>query len=448
MPDYGLLSTGFSPKTLEIVRTEINEALQTAFGPSIDVSDGSALGQLVGILAEKYAELWELAEAVNSSQDPDLATNTGLDALAALTGTTRDPAAPSTATLTLTGTPTTVVPAGSRASVVTTEAEFETTEEATIATLTAWASGTAYVAGDRRTNASRAYECITSGTSAGSGGPTTTDEDITDNTAHWRYMGEGTGAVDVEAEAVETGPTVAVSGSITEIETPVAGWSSVINLEDADLGSDVESDESLRTKRELELEDAGSSPVNAIRAALLAVEGVESVTVFVNDTDTTDGDGIPPHAVEALVLGGEDQDIFDALLDSVAAGIATHGNTDGTAEDDTGISHDVSFTRPDEVDIWVRVDVTKDPDVFPATGSDLIKAAIVAYGDAQTTGKDVVSSAISAQCFQVAGVLDVTVSYIRTSSPPIASTTITIDLRELAVFDTSRITVNLSNGTP
>ena len=39
------------------------------------------------------------------------------------------------------------------------------------------------------TNSGNAYVCITSGTSASSGGPTTTSNNITDGTAHWQYLG-------------------------------------------------------------------------------------------------------------------------------------------------------------------------------------------------------------------------------------------------------------------
>ncbi len=53
---------------------------------------------------------------------------------------------------------------------------------------TAWAASTAYTVGQRRLNGGNAYECITAGTSAGSGGPTTTVADITDGTAHWKYL--------------------------------------------------------------------------------------------------------------------------------------------------------------------------------------------------------------------------------------------------------------------
>jgi len=54
----------------------------------------------------------------------------------------------------------------------------------------AWAPTTAYVVGDIRKNATptKIYECITAGTSAGSGGPSTFLDDITDGTAHWRFI--------------------------------------------------------------------------------------------------------------------------------------------------------------------------------------------------------------------------------------------------------------------
>ena len=56
---------------------------------------------------------------------------------------------------------------------------------------TAWAASTAYTLGQRRTNNGLIYEVITAGTSATSGGPTGVSQDITDGTAHWKYVGAG-----------------------------------------------------------------------------------------------------------------------------------------------------------------------------------------------------------------------------------------------------------------
>ena len=113
MTTYGLTDDGLVIKTAEVIREEINEDMREAFGQDFKLSDSSAAGKLVGIIAERYGILWELAETINSDQDPDAATGTGLDAVCALTGTLRNPATRSTVTETLTGTVGTVVGSGS-----------------------------------------------------------------------------------------------------------------------------------------------------------------------------------------------------------------------------------------------------------------------------------------------------------------------------------------------
>jgi uncharacterized phage protein gp47/JayE len=442
----GLDSNGLTIATVEEIVTDINTAMLSTVSSTLKLGGTTLLGQIIGIFAERLAVLWELAEAVYSSQDPDAATGEALVQVAALTGTIPLPASESTVTLTLTGTPATLVDAGSVAGTAA-GVQFETLEDATIASATAWASATAYALGTVRRNASRIYLVTVAGTSAGSGGPTTDDDAIVDGTVTWRYLGEGTGYIDVEAQATETGALAAVSGSVVEIVTPVSGWSSVINVLDAEVGREEESDEELRVRREEDLSNAGTSPVDAIRSALLQVDGVTAVTVFHNPTDGT-VDGMPPHSVEALVQGGEDQDIWDALLASVAAGIRCFGDEDGTATDAVGNVHDVAFTRPDEIEIYVDLDVEYDARSYPLDGDDQVIAAIVAYGDSLAAGVNVRSSAVSAPAFSVTGVLGTLNVFIGTAPSPGASTTIAIGLRERAVFDTSRVSVTSSAVTP
>lgn len=451
---YGLTPTGFVAKTVDIVRQDISALLQAKFGASFDVSDGSPDGAVAGILAERYGQLWDLSQQVGSSQDPDQAVGAALDALCLLTGTFRLPAKSSLATLTLTGTPNTVVASGSRASTLSTAQPFATTVAATIATLTAWAATTAYNVGDRRTNGGNAYQCTIAGTSAGSGGPTTTGSAIVDGGVTWRYLGAGTGAVDVLAASVSTGAIVGVSGDITVISTPVGGWSNVMNVLDATLGNDVQTDASLRTARIAQLSRPGSGTPNAIRAAVLQISGVTSCTVFVNNTDTTNSDGMPPHSVEVLVQGGADAAIAAVLFGQVAAGIAFQGTTTTTVVDSQGVSQTVKFSRPTIVNIYVDITLVKDPASYPTTGDALVQAAIATYGGVQLVGKDAVAASIGAQAFTVAGVLDVPRSgslggtLISLAPSPTSDATIVITSRQLAAFDTSRITVHSSNGSP
>lgn len=57
------------------------------------------------------------------------------------------------------------------------------------ALLIPWVANTAYTLGEAVTNdTGKMYVCRTAGTSAGSGGPTGTNADITDNTAHWSHV--------------------------------------------------------------------------------------------------------------------------------------------------------------------------------------------------------------------------------------------------------------------
>ncbi len=78
----------------------------------------------------------------------------------------------------------------------------------------AWTPSTAYTVGTRVTNAGNVYSCITAGTSAASGGPTTTASDITDGTVHWQY---------VSADPIVTLIRDFV-GTCTGVGCPATGW--------------------------------------------------------------------------------------------------------------------------------------------------------------------------------------------------------------------------------
>ncbi len=469
MTTYGLLDTGFAPKPQAVCREEINTSIRAVRGPSTDVSDGSFLGQLIGIFSEREGALWDLGQAIVASQDPDQAVDAAQDALCALTGTFRAAARKSTVTETLTGTPATVIPAGTQIKTDSTGALFVTSVSTVIATLAAWAVTTAYVVGDRVTNASRAYHCITAGTSAGSGGPTTTSADITDGTVHWQYLGEGTGAVDVLMLSDTADAIVAVASDLSDIQTPIGGLSTAINLEDAELGAPQQSNESLRVTRETELAQSGSGTADAIRADLLQISGVTAVTVYHNDTDAVDANGQPAHSVQALVQGGTDAAIATVLLQNVGAGIATFGTSNAVVNDSQDTAQTFYFTRPAAVDIYIDITLTYNPASaaqggYPATGDALVKAALVAFGAASLpAGKNVVATSLGAAIFPlyvnavlvqgVQGVLDVPRAgsvggtLIKTSATPTLDTTIVITPFQIASIDTSRITVHSSAGS-
>lgn len=446
MGSFGLFPEGFVPARTADIRAELEEGIRGEFGRSLPLGDDTLLGFLVGIISERLGLAWEVLQQIYGAMDPNKAVDDLLRVVCSLTGTFEIPASSSTVHVWLCGDDGTVVAAGAVGSTASTQKRFDTFADATIVALDLWSAGAAYVEDDRVTNAGRCYICIEGGIAAGAGGPTTTDDDIVDNFAHWRYLGEGGAAVRVTATSEDTGPIVATAGDLTVIETPAAGWNTIRNIEDAKPGRGKMTNQDLRLLREAELAQPGTGTPDAIRAALLGIDGVTNVTVFFNNTAVVNADGMPPNSCEALVQGGDDQTIFNVLWSNVPIGIATVGTTGGTALDAEGVIQAVRFSRPTEVPIYVIVDLIKDAKTYG--GDALVKQAIAAWGAAQRTGKDAVASAIGAQSFAAGGVLDVTSTKIGTAPAPGASVTIAISDRELATYDTGRVTVNATNGTP
>lgn len=444
----GITENGFVIETLDEIRTDMANRLNSRWGTNITFDNESATGHLVGIVAERFANLQELAEAIFRSFGRDTAVAEGLVNINTLTGTPPLAAFPSSVTLTLTGTPTTDVDSGRQAETAD-GVVFQTQEDVTIAAVPARAISTAYALGAFRTNAGNVYVVTVAGTTDTGAGPSSTAGAITDGSVTWRFVGVGTGMVNVDAEATETGPLRALSGAVNLIKTPTSGWNGVLNLLDADEGADKESDESYRLRGLTDIFAAGSHTSPAIRSDLLRLTGVLSARILENKTDVTDGDGMPPHTVEALVRGGDDTEIATYLFQrGVSVGYATFGNTTVVVTDELGVQYSIKFSRPVQVDVYVTVDVIVDAGNFPPDGADQIKLAIVTWGDAQDTGRDVVASAIGAQAFGVAGVLDTTLVRIGLAPSPSSSATVVLPLRSLAIYDTSRITVNVTPGTP
>jgi len=492
---WGVTPQGFNAKPLAEVEAEVDADLKTVLGESAGTEpDGtiplrSPAGQIKTLVVDVSAEQWDGQQAIYASFDPDKATGASQDAVNAITGTVREPAAFSTVTATCCGTPGTVLPAKRVASVQVTNRRFASPASATIAALTAWATSTNYVLGDRRTANGRCYVNVQAGQSSGVGsGPSgsTFGVDIVDNTAKWRYIGTGTGAVDVPLVAEVAGPFGATALQLTNIATPVAGWSTVVNLADATPGRTVEADGAFRVRRAEEIALSGNATANAIRAEILAVNAsstdpahlpVKSCTVFYNDTDFVDADGVPPHSVEVLAFydglnsATTDQDIANAVFDAVAAGIRMYGNQSATVIDSEGNPQAVGWSKPTPIDVWVSATVRYDASKW-APGSDAAVAdsavsAVVNHGDGYPVRLDVYASALVGAIFgapagldgtgaplvpvpetnpPTPGVINVSALTVGTAPGPVGSS-VTIGTRERAAFSTSRCVFTASPVT-
>lgn len=406
MPSYGVLSTGFSAKPLEVIKEELETALRGGISSILDLSTSSPWGQFVGIIASKHRELWELGQACYNASDPAAAAGAALAALSKVTGTTRAPATKSEVTVVLS------IDAGT------------------------YPAGTlvAHVVGNP-------------------------DARFVNKTDAIRTSGTGDSDDPTVFIATVTGPVQALAGKLTVIAEPVTGFNTITNPLDADLGSDIESDPHLRSRRDAEVASAGSATLDAVRSdveQLLIAEGtsseVVSVKVFGNDTDFTVGE-LPPHSLEVVLFDGDvpvdNNKIAQTIFDTKAAADHAVGVHSGTATDEEGIEHTINFSRVTALNVYVELDVQTDYTVIQGVAAeDAVKAAINAPvevgapGLRWKIGQDVVPGRLESAAFSVNGVEDVTEVRLGFAASPVGTTRLTIAPREIArIFD---IVVNIS----
>lgn len=440
---FGLIDTGsgFNKKTTADVLSELETSQKADIRNDLDVSAEGPVGQLNGTFAGQLGEAWDVLQDIHTARDPNNAEGAAQDSLGAITGAFRLAASPAKLNannsnpLTLTGTPATLVPALDQAR-VSAGIIFETDDPATILVVSTWVTLTAYVVGDRVTLGGQVYEATVAGTS-GATGPVGVVQAVieVDATVSWINVGVGTGAVDVDATAIVDEAAGANANTVLTIITPESGWLSVINLNDAIAGTNIEGNEAFRIRREALLRQTGKATLEAIRAAALAVTGAIEAFVFENTTLVTDGAGVPGKAFEVVIEGGTDADIRQVIFDTKPIGIQAFGSVSGSVVDSQGNSHTIEFSRPTTLAIVMSITVVTDGN-YPANGDTQVKNALKAKGDLLGIGDDVIAEVIKCEALAIAGVVDITAFALVTGSPNIAITN-----RQLATFDTSDITV-------
>lgn len=394
MADFGVLPTGFVRKTIENLVAEIEADQKADIRADFDVSTTSVPGQMNAIFGRQLGIAWEQLEVCYHGIDPDAAEGRQLDNDSKLTGTFR---------------------IGSTAS-----------EVSLLCTLD---SGTTLTAGESFA--------------------ATTDAPDIRWTPKANYTAAADGIFSIVFVCEQTGPIEALGGTITTIATPVVGWSAVSNPLRAEPGKDVDTDAMLRDRRVLELAAQGSSTTRSIASKLSrAFPGkLQSVVVFENDTDTTDANGVPPHAIEALIYDGEvpsvdNDDVAVVVFNAKAAGINTFGNESGTVTAlVAGIETEktVYFSRAELLTTYLIITLTKS---LGYVGDDEVRRFVAEQGNARyKPGDDVVALVLKALPLTLQGVFDVTNLKLGFTASPTNEANLVVGARQIARFDTTRITV-------
>jgi uncharacterized phage protein gp47/JayE len=473
MADYGLTPEGFKQKRLADIIQSMNSRIADQLGVQISTEANSVFGQLIGVFSYEIADLWEQAAQVYGAMYPHTASGVSLDNSAALAGITPIAAEKTTVVCTCYGTNGTQIPYGAQISSATDSniifqcvdanaviSAQETCDVGiTLASVTEGETYSATVDGIIYSHTATSTDTIaTVLTAIGSqitAIPASVENDVlritesnqenTFSVAISNNMTFETIGSPVTFECTTDGAITPAIGDLTDIVTTYAGWDSVSNNVSANTGRLAESDTALRQRWNASLYTRSVGMTDSIASALMALNGVTSAYVYENDSDTTDEDGRPPHSIEAVVNGGETDEIGLTIWKKKAAGIDTFGSQSVSINDSQGFPHTINFNRPLIVPIYLNITVTEYPEeALPTNAQAMITEAVLNYGNSLTVGNDVILQRFMGAIYQnVAGIGYITVT-ASTNGSTYSSNNISIDARHVATFDATRIQVTIS----
>lgn len=403
MAQFGMTDTGFKPKRIadvyDSIKARITEITDDKTGEKVfqNESDDSLFMQVSFIVAEAIAECWEHAYQASTVRDPNKASGAILKGLIQLNGLVAKFGSQTQINVKFTGLKDAKIPQGSLISDVENSVNYSVDKSVTIG-----ADGTA------------------------------------------------TGT----ATALTKGPINPQNNTVIVIKTPTYGWTNVTNTGVVVVGAEPQTDEELHLEQQRATSNTAYRQIGAIYAGLLNVPGVEFARVYQNTGLTTDSRGIDAKSVAAVVVGGTNEDIANSIAKKSANINSFFGSTEVDITDNQGQVNKIKFSRPEEVEIDVEVNITiTDSSQFPASTEDAkkqIKQNIVSYAqyNLQATegfapGVDVIRTRLYTPVNEVPG-FKINSLKIGKHSQGLSEADIDIAWNEVAIFKESNITVDIA----
>lgn len=482
----GITQQGFVTKRLADILAEQRAAAVQLFqdlvpvGDTVDTSPSSTLGRLIALDAAGDADLWEVAQQAWSAFDPNSATGISLDNLVQYSGISRFEQSQATVSGLFAGDNGTLITGGSVVKSVDGNS-FEVVGSVALSPTVAAGATLSITSVQNSTLYSFSYTTGITGTntvSFTSGGSATTASILAGllaaSVSHPLLAVSIVGTtlvinrVDVfqastftvstnlaitairkigQLIAVAYGKLAQEANTITTISTPILGWSSVTNPLPASGGRLTETDEELRIRfRNTKLERS-SNILDSLYSALLNLSDVEELSIYENDTDVTDSNGVLPHSFLPVILGGSSQLIADTIWQNKPMGIRSQGNTIILVTDSQGFQHNIGFERPSPVTVYMIINLSLDsesPTPFPGDGVEQIQSNIKTYAKLNFgVGRDVIYNQLFTPINQVAG-HQIDSMFIGTSPAPTGVLRIPIAFNELSSFESVNISVVIS----
>lgn len=242
-------------------------------------------------------------------------------------------------------------------------------------------------------------------------------------------------------------------GIVTKMVNNITGFSGVTNLLEPVYGRLQETDIELRQSYIAKSALRSNTMVESIIAELLNnVADVESASGYENVDDVVDDRGLPPHSIEIIVEGGDNNEIAEAILRRKAGGIQTHGSVLVDVPGKYGDSIPIRFNRPEYLYTWLKVVLHGNSGKLPTNYVSLTTASICEDGAQMVAGTSLLTQLLNEGIYgAVAGITYVQVftacssdsSYVPKESD-YKEANIIVTSRQKVMIDETRIEVKFS----
>ncbi|CAK9249994.1 unnamed protein product [Sphagnum jensenii] len=393
--DFGNVAVNFQP---DINAYEL-AAFQNVYGQIVTTDNSNSDVQFIANLSLLINDAFNAAQLVYNARSFGTAIGADLDGIVQNIGITRKLASYSTANLTLTGTPLTVIPTG--------------------------------VAQD----ANGYLWSIPASTTIGN-----------------------SGTVNVTATCQTIGAIAAPPNTIVVINQGTAGWLGVTNSAAAATGQPVEQDSQLRARASISTAIRSKTLVASTLAAIAETLNVTRYnpgtatpggpgTSVENPTGVTDSWGNPEHSISMVVEGGTDLAIATAIYNNKTQGTFTNGTTTVAVTDpNTQAVSNISFFRPSYVPIYVTLTV-QGLTGFTSASTSAIITAVFNYLQGLQIGELLTISGLYAAAMAVMPNIlvpqfSIKAIYAGTSVSPTSSTDISVNFNQVVEGVLANIVVN------
>lgn len=468
--EYGVTVNGFVRKRLPEIREDIFKSLEQNLGSTVSRQPNSMIGVLVGVYAAELDRMWQLLERDYYDRSPISSSEGSLDNTLAYTNVQRKKAQASYLYAVCYGRSGMVLPVNCQIKDAS-GYKWNIIEESTITLndcvhvtldVVAPAEGKVYsVQFDNdaviKYTAQENDTALIVAVALASQSVEKWQGSIVEGKLVFERSDRRYGAVVVPNELFvvtqvgspirfdceEYGEIEPLLNSVNYINTNYDGWFSVSNESETYVGRDYETASEVRQRYASAVFRNSIGMKESIKAALLELQDVTSVTIYENRTDET-VDGLKPHSFQAIVFGGDEEAIARTILNVAPLGIDTNGDICVRIEDSEGAEQDVCFSRPHEVQIYVKVIIKEyNEEILPGDAIDKIKNIVFEQISKLSMGNDVIYQRLLGPIYSgVDGI-----SYIECSVSKDGQTykqeNISIERNELAVTKLDNVTVAL-----